>query len=128
MLWLPRVNDEVEKAAEPLLNAPLPMLLAPSKKVTVPVAVPGVTVAVKVTDWPERDGLTEEMTAVVVLFFTVTVAEPLMPPLVTGSVAVTVLLPSAVRVTPLLKVCTPLSPAMKVYVGGKDAEPSLLVM
>src|SRR5438128_11788015 len=39
---------------------------------TVPVGVPvpgavAVTVAVKVTDWPETEGLTEEATAVVVL-------------------------------------------------------------
>jgi hypothetical protein len=29
----------------------------PSRKLTVPVAVEGVTVAVKVTDWPGTDGL-----------------------------------------------------------------------
>src|SRR5260370_17820501 len=115
MLGLPRVNDEVEKAADPLPNAPLPMLLAPSKKVTVPVAVPGVTGAVKVTDWPERDGLTEEMTAVEVLFFTVTVAEPLMPPLGTGSVPVTALLPAVFSGSPFVKVCAPLPPATTLY-------------
>ena len=111
---MPSTKDEVERVATPPLKTPPPMLLPPSKKVTVPVAVPGVTVAVKVTDWPERDGLAEETTAVVVLFFTATVAEPLMPPPVTGSVAVTVLLPAVFSVTPLLKVCMPLSPPTKV--------------
>ena len=53
---------------------PWPILAPPSRKVTVPVGlaaavVPGgvtVTVAVKVTDWPETDGLTEELSAVLV--------------------------------------------------------------
>src|SRR5579859_6731943 len=114
MVWLPKVNVEIEKAATPPLSAPLPMFVPPSKNVTVPVAVPGVTVAVKVTELPERDGFADETTTVEVLFFTATVDEPLMPPLVTGSVAVTVLLPAVLRVTPLVKVCTPLSPATKV--------------
>jgi hypothetical protein len=34
---------------------------------TVPVAVDGVTVAVKVTAWPKVDGLTDEATAVVLV-------------------------------------------------------------
>jgi hypothetical protein len=43
----------------------------PSRNVTVPVGVPvpgktGLTVAVKVTNWPETEGLTDDVTAVVV--------------------------------------------------------------
>ena len=48
-----------------------PIVVAPSLNVTVPVGVPApgaeaVTVAVKVTDCPETDGLTEEASAVAV--------------------------------------------------------------
>jgi len=46
------------------------MEVAPSRKVTVPVGVPGEadeTVAVKVTFWPEDDGFAEEVSAVLVL-------------------------------------------------------------
>jgi hypothetical protein len=46
------------------------MAVVPSLKVTVPVGVPepcGVTVAVKVTGCPKTDGLTDEVTAVVVV-------------------------------------------------------------
>jgi hypothetical protein len=48
-----------------------PRLLAPSLNCTVPVGVPapvevGLMVAVKVTDCPKMDGLSEEVTAVVV--------------------------------------------------------------
>ena len=59
---------------------PVPRVLDPSLKVTVPVGVPApglfaVTVAVKVTDCPDTDGLAEELTDVAVLaFFTVWVS------------------------------------------------------
>jgi hypothetical protein len=53
MLWVPAVSVEVEKLATPLLlSAPLPSCVVPSMNVTEPVgapAVPGTTVAVKVT-------------------------------------------------------------------------------
>src|SRR5262249_32225871 len=56
--------------ALPELSAEVPNVVAPSKKVTVPVGVfdpeAGVTVAVKITDCPKTDGLTEEVTALVV--------------------------------------------------------------
>src|SRR5207247_1349865 len=58
-------------------RVPVPRVLEPSLKVTVPVGVPApgllaVTVAVKVTDCPDSDGLAGELTGVVVLaFFTV---------------------------------------------------------
>src|SRR2546429_8941009 len=53
---------------------PVPRVLDPSLKVTVPVGVPApglfaVTVAVKVTDCPDTDGLADELTHVVVPAF-----------------------------------------------------------
>jgi hypothetical protein len=50
------------------LNVPDPILVVPSKNVTVPVGVPEavVTVAVKVTLWPKVDGLFDDVTVVVV--------------------------------------------------------------
>ena len=61
-------------------SVPVPSVVAPSLKVTVPVGVPveegelSVTVAVNVTEAPEQDGLAEEATAVDVLaLFTVSV-------------------------------------------------------
>ncbi len=55
----------------PLLIVPVPMDVAPSWKVTVPVA-PDVTVAVKVTLAPKVDGFSEEarVTVLVALFTT----------------------------------------------------------
>jgi hypothetical protein len=54
MLWVPAVSAEVENVATPLaFNVEVPSCAVPSIKLTVPVgepAVPGVTVAVKVTD------------------------------------------------------------------------------
>jgi hypothetical protein len=52
-------------------RVPVPRVLGPSLKVTVPVGVPApglftVTVAVNVTDCPNADGLAEELTDVVV--------------------------------------------------------------
>ena len=83
--WLPAVSAEVEKVATPEpLSVPVPSVVVPSRKVTVPVAVPGVlsdTVAVKVIEVPKVDGLTEVTTALVVLaLFTVCVRiEELLP-------------------------------------------------
>ena len=61
----------VVKVATPPLSVPVPSVVEPSLNVTVPVGVPtpgdvAVTVAVKVTDWPNTDGLTDEPSAVVV--------------------------------------------------------------
>ena len=49
-------------------SVPVPSIVAPSLKVTVPVGVPeaDVTVAVNVTGWPESDGFTEVPICVVV--------------------------------------------------------------
>jgi len=48
-------------------RVPVPSEVVPSKKETVPVGVPapgalGVTVAVKVTDWPKTEGLVADVT------------------------------------------------------------------
>ncbi len=51
------------------LNVPDPIFVVPSKNVTVPVGVPdpAVTVAVKVTLWPNVDGFKDDITVVVVV-------------------------------------------------------------
>src|SRR5665213_1398887 len=65
MVWLPAPSALVVQLALPPASATPaqpPMTLAPSTKSTVPVATPEppVTLAVKVTPWPEADGFTEE--------------------------------------------------------------------
>src|SRR5438552_13201934 len=73
MLWAPILRIEVVKVAWPLPSSvPVPMLLAPSRNVTVPVGAPepgatAETVAVKVTAWPKAEGLLSEVTVVEVL-------------------------------------------------------------
>jgi hypothetical protein len=68
----PTVNALVPNVAWPVASRlPLPMVVVPSRNVTVPVGVPvpggfTVTVAVNVTDWPKTDGLAEDATVVVV--------------------------------------------------------------
>lgn len=60
---------EVVKVAWPVPSrVEVPNVVAPSLNVTVPVGVPplDVTVAVKVTDWLNTEGLAEELTVVVV--------------------------------------------------------------
>ena len=69
---LPPERLEEDKVAEPLLSVPVPKRVVPSKKLTVPVTVPApgetaLTVAVKVTDWPNTEGLVEDVNVVVVL-------------------------------------------------------------
>ena len=51
----------------PLASIPVPSVVEPSVNVTVPVAVLGDTVAVRVTDWPKVEGFAEEESVVVVL-------------------------------------------------------------
>ena len=69
----PTATAEGVKVALPVPSSvPVPTVVPPSLKVTVPVGVPlpetvGVTVAVKVTDWLNTEGLADEFTAVVVL-------------------------------------------------------------
>jgi hypothetical protein len=64
------LNELVLNVAVPELKLLVASDVAPSLNVTVPVGVPApgaaaLTVAVKVTAWPETDGLTEEATALV---------------------------------------------------------------
>src|SRR5437899_5600707 len=76
MIWLPTAKLELLKLAvvvPPLvLSAPWPMLTPPSAKITTPVglteALP-VTVAVKLTLWPQTDGLIDDATSVALLVF-----------------------------------------------------------
>ena len=57
---------EVLKVAVPPESVPVPSVVVPSLKITVPVAVLGDTVAVKVTFWPDTVGLAEDVIEVVV--------------------------------------------------------------
>ena len=68
MECVPAVNAEVENVAWPALRETTPICAAPSRNVTVPVGVPDalLTVAVKVTEPPAVEGLSEEATAEVV--------------------------------------------------------------
>ena len=62
MGWLPTPRVDVVNVAVPPETPPVPMEVPLSKKVTVPVSpepVVGWTVAVKVTDCPDVDGLRE---------------------------------------------------------------------
>ena len=75
IVWWPTESASVAKVATPPASSvPVPSVVAPSLNVTVPVGVPvpggdGATVAVKVTDWPNFEGLAEEVSAVVVSAF-----------------------------------------------------------
>jgi hypothetical protein len=79
MVWLPTARAEVVNVALPELKVAVPKVAAPSRKVTVPVGVPepgatALTVAVNVTDCPNTDGFTDEVTVVELLsLFTVCV-------------------------------------------------------
>src|SRR2546428_6734734 len=92
MWWLAVLSVLMPKLAvvtPPLVDSvPIPSVVKPSLKVTVPLglataALPGeltLTVAVKVTDWPETEGLVEEATTVVVsALLTDSLALPLLP-------------------------------------------------
>ena len=72
MVWLTELRDDVVNVAWPELRVLVATGIPPSLKMTVPVGVPepgaaALAVAVKVTVWPDTDGLAEEVTAVVVL-------------------------------------------------------------
>jgi hypothetical protein len=64
MEWEATDKADVLNIATPPDNVPVPRDVVPSLKVTVPVAVDGVTVAVKVTRSPEVDGLSDDVTPV----------------------------------------------------------------
>ena len=58
-------------ACSEAFNVPVPRIVDPSLKVTMPVGAPEpgdvtVTVAVNVTDWPETEGFVAELIVVVV--------------------------------------------------------------
>ena len=80
--WLPMARVEDVKVALPAVTvAALARVVVPSVNFTVPVGtlVPTpVIVAVSVTDWPEVDGLSEDVTAVVVVPCTDCDTEPLL--------------------------------------------------
>ena len=63
---VPAPSAAVVNVATPPLRVPVPSVPPPSRNVTVPVGVPPplLTVAVKVTDWPEVLGLSDDMRAV----------------------------------------------------------------
>ena len=115
IVWVPTDRDEVLVLAMPLpSNATAePKLDPPSLNCTVPAGVPpeDVTVAVKVTDWPETDGFCEELTDVDV------VALP------TVKVPVAVLVPPPVPVT--VKVVTPTGEPVVVIVSVDDVPPEV---
>ena len=70
MEWEATDRADVLKVATPLLlSVPVPRVVVPSLNVTVPVGVPldEVTVAVNVTDWPNVEGLADDVSAVLVL-------------------------------------------------------------
>ena len=70
MGWLPGVSPVVVSVALPLLpTGAVPRMVEPSWKVTLPVGAPpaaDVTVPVSVTGVPDREGLADEVTLVVV--------------------------------------------------------------
>jgi hypothetical protein len=57
---------ETASVAIPPLRVPVPMVVAPSLKVTDPVALDGDTLAVSVIDCPKVEGFVEELRVVVV--------------------------------------------------------------
>ena len=65
----PALSDEVAKVATPeVLRVPVPSVVVPSLKVTVPVGVPEpplVTVAVNVMDWPKAAGFGDDVNVTV---------------------------------------------------------------
>ncbi len=72
MEWLAAVRVDVEKVAFPPLSGTVLSGLPPSEKVTVPAALEGAIVAVKVTGCPTTDGFRLDVRVLVVLaLFTV---------------------------------------------------------
>jgi len=66
MLCPPATSLLVLRVAVPFERLPVPNEIVPSLKVTVPLAVPGDTVAVNITAWLKGDGLAEDARPVVV--------------------------------------------------------------
>jgi hypothetical protein len=61
MRSLPSGSVALVSVATPPVTADVPSVVEPLMKVTVPVALVGSTVSVKVTEPPGRDGLTDEV-------------------------------------------------------------------
>ena len=75
MVFEPTASDEMDKVAVPDERIPVPIVVEPFLKVTVPVAVPApgetaATVAVKVTDSPKTEGVVEANVVVVLALST----------------------------------------------------------
>ena len=66
MACVPADNVESESAADPLLMVAVPSVVAPSMNWTVPVAVLGVTAAVRAMLCPLVEGFAEEATVTLV--------------------------------------------------------------
>jgi hypothetical protein len=74
--WAAAESEVVVNVAMPLVRVPVPRAVVPSLNVTVPVAVDGDTVAVRVTLWPKVEVLADEVrTVVVAIRLTVWVSE-----------------------------------------------------
>ena len=70
MLFEPTASDAMDKVAVPDVRVPVPMMVEPFLKVTVPVALPApgavaATVAVKVIDCPKSEAVVEAKVVVV---------------------------------------------------------------
>src|SRR5205809_919293 len=94
------------------------MFVAPSRKLTAPVGVPApgavtVTVAVKVTDCPNTDGLAEDVRLVLV-FALLTTCE-------TAALVLVRKLPSPMYAAVIEWVATESAPVLKVHVNGAAA-------
>ena len=63
-MWVPEVEKLVEKVVTPELSVALPNVVLASIKVTEPLAVVGLTLAVKVTLWPMLTKLLEALSVV----------------------------------------------------------------
>lgn len=61
MTSLPSGSDEFVRVATPPVTVEVPRVVEPLVKITVPVALLGSTVSVKVTALPGRDGLGDEV-------------------------------------------------------------------
>jgi hypothetical protein len=75
MLFEATASDAMDKVAVPDVRVPVPMMVEPFLNVTVPPAVPApgetaATVAVKVTDSPNTEGVVEANAVVVLALFT----------------------------------------------------------
>ena len=83
---MPTIKVEVENVATPPLSGPVPIVLPPSRNVTIPVGVPvpgalAESVAVNVIDCPNVDGFADDVMAAVVSALFTTCGLPVSAPL-----------------------------------------------